>query len=58
MRTFLNQLFAKYYEQTEANKPFRYWIAKNVENGKVALPTGVDEYDVYEAADNFQTTKK
>lgn len=32
---------------------FRAWMYKGVEDGTIVLPEGIDEYDVYEAADNY-----
>jgi len=53
MKALLDELFNGYFEATEGNGSFRYWVATNVGNGTVVLPTGIDEFDVYEAADNY-----
>ena len=32
---------------------FRGWMYRQIEEGIIALPEGVNEYDVYEAADRY-----
>ncbi|WP_163308890.1 hypothetical protein [Dysgonomonas sp. 521] len=53
MKALLNNLFNQYFSATEGNGSFRGWVYNGVENGTIILPAGMDEYDVYEAADNY-----
>jgi len=52
---FLKSIFNVAFSETnQFNRvSFRMWVANNVEAGTLALPAGVDECDVYEAADRY-----
>lgn len=53
--TFLKSIYNVAYNVTNEFRTtsFRRWVYVNVEEGKLVLPDGLDEYDVYEAADRY-----
>lgn len=53
--TFLKSIYNVAYNATNEFRgtSFRRWLYLNVEEGKLILPDGLDEYDVYESADRY-----
>lgn len=53
--TFLKSIYNVAYNETNefSRISFRKWCANSVEAGTLALPIGIGEYDLYEAADRY-----